>query len=157
LVRDADSGSVIVERAGRLGIASNNVAEYHSLIAGLELVAEYAPDGVARGADGLQARHRADGRPWKVKHPDMRPLALRARPLAPGRHHLDVGAASRTQPPTRSSTPCSTVTSRGHHFSCSAAPPPTPRLTRWRTADDPAPAARGGAGGAAPQPLRTIP
>ena len=83
LVRDADSGGVIVERAGRLGIASNNVAEYHSLIAGLELVAEYAPGASLEvRMDSKLVIEQMAGR-WKVKHPDMRPLALRARPLAP--------------------------------------------------------------------------
>jgi len=83
LVRDADSGNVFVERAGRLGIASNNVAEYHSLIAGLELVAEYAPDAsIEVRMDSKLVIEQMAGR-WKVKHPDMRPLALRARPLAP--------------------------------------------------------------------------
>jgi len=36
LVRDAESGTVLVERAAPLGHATNNVAEYRGLIAGLE-------------------------------------------------------------------------------------------------------------------------
>ena len=35
VVRD-ESGTVLAERAGYLGIATNNVAEYNGLIAGLE-------------------------------------------------------------------------------------------------------------------------
>lgn len=44
LVRDADTGEVIAERGEAIGIATNNVAEYRGLIAGLELVREHAPD-----------------------------------------------------------------------------------------------------------------
>ena len=42
LVRDADTGRVIVERGETIGVATNNVAEYAGLIAGLELYAEHA-------------------------------------------------------------------------------------------------------------------
>ncbi|MDN5855245.1 MAG: reverse transcriptase-like protein, partial [Actinomycetia bacterium] len=44
LIRDADTGEVISENAETIGIATNNVAEYRGLIAGLELVAEHAPE-----------------------------------------------------------------------------------------------------------------
>ena len=52
------------DRRGRrdIGTATNNVAEYRGLIAGLELLPEHAPDADARGADGLQAGRRADVR-----------------------------------------------------------------------------------------------
>jgi len=80
---DADTGQVIAERAECIGTATNNVAEYSGLIAGLELWAEHTP-----GAD-LEVRmdsklvvEQMSGR-WRVKHPDMRPLADRARSLAP--------------------------------------------------------------------------
>ena len=44
LVRDADTGEVIAERGEAIGTATNNVAEYRGLIAGLELVREHVPD-----------------------------------------------------------------------------------------------------------------
>lgn len=44
LVRDPTTGEVIAQQGRTLGIATNNVAEYSGLIAGLELAAEYAPD-----------------------------------------------------------------------------------------------------------------
>ena len=84
LIRDADSGKIIAERAEAIGIASNNVAEYRGLIAGLELLHEHTPD-----ADDIEVRmdsklviEQMAGR-WKIKHPDMKPLAIRAQKLAP--------------------------------------------------------------------------
>ena len=41
---DADTGEVIAEDGSTIGVATNNVAEYSGLIAGLRLAAEFAPD-----------------------------------------------------------------------------------------------------------------
>lgn len=83
VLKDAETGEVIAERAERIGVASNNVAEYRGLVAGLELYGEHTP-----GAD-LEVRldsklvvEQMSGR-WKIKHPDMRQLALRANRIAP--------------------------------------------------------------------------
>jgi ribonuclease H / adenosylcobalamin/alpha-ribazole phosphatase len=83
VLRDADSGAVIAERGERIGVATNNVAEYRGLIAGLHLYREYA-----EGAD-LEVRldsklvvEQMSGN-WKIKHPSMRPLAVEANKLAP--------------------------------------------------------------------------
>ena len=43
VVRDAVTGQVLAERAEHIGTATNNVAEYRGLIAGLEMAAEVAP------------------------------------------------------------------------------------------------------------------
>ena len=40
VVKDADTGAVLVERAESIGTATNNVAEYQGLIAGLRAAAE---------------------------------------------------------------------------------------------------------------------
>lgn len=83
LIRDADTGQVIAERAETIGIATNNVAEYSGLIAGLELVAEHAPEAeVEVRMDSKLVIEQMAGR-WKIKHPDMRPLAVKAQGLAP--------------------------------------------------------------------------
>lgn len=83
VLRDADTGAVIAERGERIGVATNNVAEYRGLIAGLELYREHA-----EGAD-LEVRldsklvvEQMSGN-WKIKHPSMRPLAVEANKLAP--------------------------------------------------------------------------
>ena len=60
LVRDADSGRVLVELAEPLGKQSNNVAEYSGLLAGPARRRRPRPVGRRRRPDGLQARRRAD-------------------------------------------------------------------------------------------------
>ena len=44
VLKDAATGEVIAEEGTTIGVASNNVAEYSGLIAGLKLAAELAPD-----------------------------------------------------------------------------------------------------------------
>ena len=78
LVRDAGTLEVLAERSESIGVATNNVAEYSGLIAGLRAAAE-----IDRGADvevRMDSRlvvEQMSGR-WKIKHPDMKPLALTA-------------------------------------------------------------------------------
>lgn len=83
LVRDAATGEVLAQVGRTIGIATNNVAEYQGLIAGLELAAELAPDAAIEvRMDSKLVIEQMAGR-WKIKHPDMRPLAIRAQGLAP--------------------------------------------------------------------------
>jgi ribonuclease H / adenosylcobalamin/alpha-ribazole phosphatase len=83
LVRDADTGEVLAERAAHIGEATNNVAEYSGLIAGLELVREHTPDAAVEvRMDSKLVVEQMAGR-WKIKHAGLRPLALQARALAP--------------------------------------------------------------------------
>ncbi len=83
VLMDADTGEVIAERAEHIGIATNNVAEYRGLIAGLELYLEHAPEAALEvRMDSKLVVEQMSGR-WKVKHPDMRPLAMAANRLAP--------------------------------------------------------------------------
>lgn len=82
VVRDALTGQILAERAESLGVATNNVAEYRGLIAGLEAAAEIAPDAdVEVRMDSKLVVEQMSGR-WKIKHPDMKPLALQAQRLA---------------------------------------------------------------------------
>jgi len=84
LVRDADTGRVIAQRAETIGIATNNVAEYTGLIAGLELAREHAPEvtDVEVRMDSKLVIEQMAGR-WKIKHASMQPLAEHARGLLP--------------------------------------------------------------------------
>lgn len=73
---DAD-GRVIAELTKFLGVTTNNVAEYEGFIIGLE-------EAKRRGVDDLDARmdsklvvEQMRGR-WRIKHPNMKPLALKA-------------------------------------------------------------------------------
>jgi len=84
LVRDADTGMVIAQRGETIGIATNNVAEYTGLIAGLEMAREYAPDAtdVEVRMDSKLVIEQMAGR-WKIKHESMKPLAVEAQRLLP--------------------------------------------------------------------------
>ncbi len=82
LVRDAETGEVIAQRGETIGTASNNVAEYRGLVAGLELAAEHAPHAeVEVRMDSKLVIEQMAGR-WRIKHDDMRRLAAQARELA---------------------------------------------------------------------------
>ena len=83
VLRDAGTGEVIAERAECIGVATNNVAEYRGLIAGLEMYVEETPDAdLEVRMDSKLVVEQMSGR-WKIKHPDMRPLATTANRLAP--------------------------------------------------------------------------
>ncbi|MGW0991849.1 bifunctional RNase H/acid phosphatase [Streptomyces sp. NPDC002520] len=85
-VSDAATGETLVEAAEFIGIATNNVAEYRGLLAGLR--AALALDPAARvhvRMDSKLVIEQMSGR-WKIKHPDMKPLAAEAgRVFPPGR------------------------------------------------------------------------
>ncbi|MEI2777764.1 MAG: histidine phosphatase family protein [Tetrasphaera sp.] len=77
-----EDGSVLAERAAPLGKASNNVAEYSGLIAGLEAAAAIDLGAeITVAMDSKLVVEQMSGR-WKIKHEDMKALALQARRLA---------------------------------------------------------------------------
>jgi probable phosphoglycerate mutase len=83
VLKDAATGEVIADRAECIGTATNNVAEYRGLIAGLELYNEHTPGArLEVRMDSKLVVEQMSGR-WKIKHPDMRPLATAAKRLAP--------------------------------------------------------------------------
>lgn len=83
VIRDPDSGDVLARAAEPIGVATNNVAEYEGLIAGLCLAREVDPGAALEvRMDSRLVIEQMAGR-WKIKHADMRRLALRARELAP--------------------------------------------------------------------------
>ena len=85
LVKDADTGRVLAEEGTALGLASNNVAEYSGLIAGLKMAELVAPGAdIEVRMDSKLVVEQMSGR-WKIKHPDMRPLAMEANRLATAR------------------------------------------------------------------------
>ncbi|MFI8432619.1 bifunctional RNase H/acid phosphatase [Streptomyces sp. NPDC079020] len=88
VVIDPATGETLAEAAEYIGVATNNVAEYRGLIAGLEAAKALFPDA----SDGsVQVRVRMDSKlvveqmsgRWKIKHPDMKPLAARAAAVLP--------------------------------------------------------------------------
>ena len=86
----AGSGAVVYGEAGETlaeivyvvgAKSSNNVAEYHGLLRGLEAAAELGATEVAVSMDSKLVVEQMNGR-WKIKHPDMQKLAVQARKLA---------------------------------------------------------------------------
>ncbi|MGH3414043.1 MAG: bifunctional RNase H/acid phosphatase [Marmoricola sp.] len=83
VLKDADTGEVVAERGEAIGVASNNVAEYRGLLAGLELAREHAPGAALEvRMDSKLVVEQMSGN-WRIKHPDLKPLALQANRLAP--------------------------------------------------------------------------
>ncbi|WP_092785281.1 bifunctional RNase H/acid phosphatase [Actinokineospora terrae] len=87
VVRDAATGEVLAERAEAIGVATNNVAEYRGLIAGLAAAAEVGADAVEVAMDSKLVVEQMSGR-WQVKHPSMKPLAREAGELAARFDHV---------------------------------------------------------------------
>ena len=84
LVRDAATGEVLAEAAEAIGTATNNVAEYRGLVAGLRAAAAIDPGAdVEVRMDSKLVVEQMSGR-WKVKHEDMRRLVEEARAVLPG-------------------------------------------------------------------------
>jgi broad specificity phosphatase PhoE/ribonuclease HI len=81
VVRDKLTGETLAERKGFIGVATNNVAEYQGLIAGLRAAWELNAETVDVRMDSKLVVEQMSGR-WKIKHPSMQPLALEARTLA---------------------------------------------------------------------------
>ncbi|MFI6929360.1 bifunctional RNase H/acid phosphatase [Streptomyces sp. NPDC050287] len=83
VVLDAATGRTLTEAAEYIGTATNNVAEYRGLLAGLR--AAHALDPTARihvRMDSKLVIEQMSGR-WKIKHPDMKPLAMEASRVFP--------------------------------------------------------------------------
>ncbi|MER7699495.1 MULTISPECIES: bifunctional RNase H/acid phosphatase [unclassified Streptomyces] len=87
VVIDPATGEPLAEAAEYIGVATNNVAEYRGLIAGLTAAKALYPDA----GDALRVHVRMDSKlvveqmsgRWKIKHPDMKPLAARAAAVLP--------------------------------------------------------------------------
>ena len=83
LVRDAATGEVLSSEGLGIGVATNNVAEYCGLIAGLEMARAIDPGAeVDVRMDSKLVVEQMAGR-WKIKHPSMIPLAKKANAMRP--------------------------------------------------------------------------
>jgi broad specificity phosphatase PhoE/ribonuclease HI len=84
VVIDAATGLVIREISEFIGIATNNVAEYRALKAALEEVHRINPLARVRvRMDSKLVIEQMSGN-WKIKHPDMRALAIEVQQLSAG-------------------------------------------------------------------------
>ena len=78
-----ENGKIVAELFDVIGVATNNVAEYSGLVAGLEAVRALDPEAtVLVKMDSTLVVEQMSGR-WKIKHPDMRALAMKARDVLP--------------------------------------------------------------------------
>jgi ribonuclease HI len=73
----APDGTRLAEIARPLGHATNNVAEYTALVLGLEEARRLGIEELDVRMDSLLVVRQMQGL-WKIKHPGLKPLALRA-------------------------------------------------------------------------------
>jgi ribonuclease H / adenosylcobalamin/alpha-ribazole phosphatase len=80
VVLDPATGAVLAERAEAIGTATNNVAEYGGLIAGLAAAAALGATDVEIRMDSKLVVEQMSGR-WQIKNAGLRPLAAQAADL----------------------------------------------------------------------------
>lgn len=79
VLKDAD-GIVLAEVAKGIGEATNNVAEYEALIAGLRLALDHGVTEIEIYVDSELVVSQIEGK-WKIKSDRLRTLAVTARSL----------------------------------------------------------------------------
>ncbi|QIY55255.1 bifunctional RNase H/acid phosphatase [Streptomyces sp. RPA4-5] len=83
VVLDPETGEALAEAAEFIGTATNNVAEYKGLVAGLRAAHALDPQACVQvRMDSKLVVEQMSGR-WQIKHPDMKPLAAEARSVFP--------------------------------------------------------------------------
>lgn len=85
VVIDKKTGEVLVEIAHYIGVATNNVAEYRALKAGLEAALQISPTAAIEVRMDSKLVIEQMGGGWKIKHPDMQKLAIEIHGLLRGR------------------------------------------------------------------------
>lgn len=79
VVIDGESQEILSTVGVFVGIATNNVAEYSGLVAGLKKAYEIDPGALIHvRMDSKLVVEQMSGR-WKIKHPDMAQLAVQAK------------------------------------------------------------------------------
>ncbi len=80
-VLEADDGTVLAAHGEAIGVATNNVAEYRALVAGLEQARDLGVDELEVVSDSELVVKQMRGE-YKVKNPALRELSLQAAALA---------------------------------------------------------------------------
>jgi ribonuclease HI len=80
----------------RIGTATNNVAEYRAVIAGLEAARAFPARTLRLRADSMLVVRQLEG-VWKVKQPHLKPLHAQARALLGGWERVDLAHVPREQ------------------------------------------------------------
>ena len=96
IVRDGETGRVLVEVAETIGEATNNVAEYRGVLAGIEHALEVDPDArIEARLDSKLIVEQMSGR-WAIKNAALRELALAVRRLRTDIDYIWVPRAQNT-------------------------------------------------------------
>jgi ribonuclease H / adenosylcobalamin/alpha-ribazole phosphatase len=96
IVRDGETGRVLVEVAETIGEATNNVAEYRGVLAGIEHALEVDPDArIEARLDSKLIVEQMSGR-WAIKNAALRELALAVRRLRTDVDYIWVPRAQNT-------------------------------------------------------------
>jgi probable phosphoglycerate mutase len=121
VVRDAVTGQPLTEAAEYLGVVTNNVAEYRGLLAGLRAARALDPAAsVHVRMDSKLVVEQMSGR-WKIKHPDLKPLATEAaRVFPPGRVTYEWIPRERNKHADRLANEAMDAGGRGEQWSVSA-------------------------------------
>jgi probable phosphoglycerate mutase len=93
-VLEADDGTVLAAHGEKIGIATNNVAEYSALIAGLEKALELGVDEVEVVSDSELMVKQMTGE-YRVKNEALRERWLEAGQLARQLGHVEYTAVRR--------------------------------------------------------------
>jgi ribonuclease HI len=80
-VLETDDGTILAAHGETIGVATNNVAEYRALIAGLEKAIEVGVDELEVVSDSELLVKQMKGE-YRVKNENLRPLAVQASRLA---------------------------------------------------------------------------
>jgi ribonuclease H / adenosylcobalamin/alpha-ribazole phosphatase len=80
-VLEAEDGTVLAAHGEAIGVATNNVAEYRGLVAGLERAAELQIEEVEVGSDSELLVKQMNG-DYRVKNDALKQLSLEAARLA---------------------------------------------------------------------------
>jgi ribonuclease HI len=78
----------------RIGVTTNNVAEYRAVIAGLQEAREFPSRVIRVRADSMLIVEQLRGR-WRVRQPHLRPLHAEARALLDGYEVVDIAHVRR--------------------------------------------------------------
>jgi ribonuclease HI len=95
-VVSSPDGAVLDEAAERLGVTTNNVAEYRGLLLGLERARALGATEVEVVNDSELVAHQVNGR-YRVKHPDMIPLHRAALDALGGFEHWSLRPVPRRE------------------------------------------------------------
>jgi len=88
--------SVLATVSERIGVATNNVAEYRAVIAGLHAARPYQARTVHLRADSMLVIRQLEG-VWRVKQPHLRPLHAEANALLDAYEVVDLAHVPREQ------------------------------------------------------------